>query len=207
MRGKCHIVGRDWSVMTLMTNYGFELVKTIEDCDVMVLTGGADIDPSIYGHPKHHTVHGNKQRDALEIEAAKTALSLNKPIAGICRGGQLMHALLGGVLWQDVDGHFGDHLVYNHQDGKEYLVTSIHHQMMVPNDNTRILASCNISKNCTIWLDGYWYDQRNSLDIEALLYRKQRVLCFQGHPEYDDFLPDMNRTTRLFDSYLRLIGV
>ena len=44
-------------------------------------------------------------RDAAEVELLKTYLSYGKPVFGICRGAQLINAVLGGRLLQNIAGH------------------------------------------------------------------------------------------------------
>ena len=67
----------------------------------LVLTGGGDIDPSLYGqtaHPRTHNV--SARRDAFEVNLLRQALDRDLPILAICRGMQLLNVTLGGTLDQ-----------------------------------------------------------------------------------------------------------
>ena len=69
----------------------------------LLLSGGNDIDPQVYGehpHPKNGGV--SPERDLAELAYAKVALSQNLPTLGICRGHQLLAVACGGTLWQDI---------------------------------------------------------------------------------------------------------
>ncbi len=75
--------------------------------DGLLLSGGADIDPSRYGQPVRGSVDIEPDRDALEAEAWAAAAARSVPILGICRGFQAINVLSGGTLLQDVGGHVG----------------------------------------------------------------------------------------------------
>jgi putative glutamine amidotransferase len=71
--------------------------------DGLLLTGGDDIHPRLYGeapHPKIDLV--DERRDAFEIALLKAARERKMPVLGICRGIQLINVALGGDLYQDL---------------------------------------------------------------------------------------------------------
>lgn len=73
------------------------------DCDGVLLTGGGDIDPTLYGETPHPTyVAAEDGRDALELELAVRALERDVPVFAICRGLQVLNVALGGTLIQDI---------------------------------------------------------------------------------------------------------
>jgi putative glutamine amidotransferase len=94
--------------------------------DGLMLAGGADIDPSAYGHDRHvETVETVPDRDAFEIALAGAAIARDIPVLGICRGMQLINVALGGTLVQDLPGHVGhgDHRkVLGSFDGADHTV-------------------------------------------------------------------------------------
>ena len=80
-----------------------ETRRMFELCDGLLLTGGQDIDPKLYGEqPIPACGKPCHTRDALEDALLSMALSTEKPVLGICRGIQLMNVALGGTLWQDI---------------------------------------------------------------------------------------------------------
>jgi len=73
--------------------------------DGLLLTGGLDIEPSLYGEPEcHATVRLEVERDRLELPLCRLALARAIPVLGICRGVQVLNVACGGRLWQDLSG-------------------------------------------------------------------------------------------------------
>jgi putative glutamine amidotransferase len=75
----------------------------------VVLHGGGDIDPSLYGqHRTAENLYGiNDAHDAVELAIVRTAVDLDLPMLAICRGLQMVNVALGGTLHQDLgtDAH------------------------------------------------------------------------------------------------------
>ena len=71
--------------------------------DGLLLTGGGDIDPTLFGEEPLPGL-GNivPERDQFELALIKKMLELNKPILGICRGAQIMSIAMGGDMYQDI---------------------------------------------------------------------------------------------------------
>jgi gamma-glutamyl-gamma-aminobutyrate hydrolase PuuD len=62
------------------------LVNDIKDADIVLFTGGEDVDPSVYGCEKHDRTYSNIKRDNIEKDVFKQ-INPEKQIAlGICRG-------------------------------------------------------------------------------------------------------------------------
>ena len=73
-----------------------EKVATLEGLDGLVLAGGSDIDPAVYGAPRHpKTGKPDHDRDSLEAALLREALERDVPVLAICRGLQLLNAVLG----------------------------------------------------------------------------------------------------------------
>jgi putative glutamine amidotransferase len=118
--------------------------------DGLLLTGGHDVDPEIYGEePMQMLQETLPERDRFEGLLIKEALRCRKPILGICRGAQILNVSLGGTLHQDLshfngsrlchdqktDGRFPSHsLLVNEKTilseimEREQRVNSFHHQ-------------------------------------------------------------------------------
>src|SRR6185295_18965470 len=72
------------------------------ELDGLVLQGGTDISPRMYGEePLRPEWAGDPERDRYEIELLERFLESGKPVLGICRGQQLINVALGGTLYQD----------------------------------------------------------------------------------------------------------
>ena len=80
-----------------------DLLRLYALCDGLLLTGGQDVDPALYGAPAS-PLCGERcpKRDRLEPLLFRRAMEDDKPVLGICRGIQLMNVLLGGTLYQDL---------------------------------------------------------------------------------------------------------
>ena len=76
-------------------------------CNGFLFTGGHDVAPSVYGQERKQTCGPScSVRDALEKKLFQTALENNKPVFGICRGIQMINALCGGTLYQDLSTEY-----------------------------------------------------------------------------------------------------
>ncbi|MFB7513144.1 gamma-glutamyl-gamma-aminobutyrate hydrolase family protein [Streptomyces sp. NPDC056144] len=83
----------------------------LDRLDGLLLPGGADIDPALFGQAPHpSTDRPRPDRDAGELLLLRAALERDLPVLGVCRGLQLLVLAYGGTLHQhlpDVLGHSG----------------------------------------------------------------------------------------------------
>ena len=71
--------------------------------DGLMLTGGGDVDPQLYGEAPHETFQAAETgRDAFEIALARAAVASAVPLQAICRGMQVLNVAMGGTLIQDI---------------------------------------------------------------------------------------------------------
>jgi len=164
------------------------------DVRALILWGGEDISPSLYGHGLCAMTDATTEpsrRDRIELTMAKRAVELGIPMIGICRGAQFLCALSGGTLIQHVTGHAGrSHEIITNK-GESYITNSVHHQMMNPFEvDHELLAWCptNLSKlylgaNDTHVAKAYRDDFK---EPEIVWFPKTKALCIQGHPEYSN---------------------
>src|SRR6476620_78016 len=69
----------------------------------VLLTGGGDVDPVLYGEDRHESVEGAEPgRDEFEIDLARRAMATDLPLLAICRGAQVLNVAVGGTLIQDI---------------------------------------------------------------------------------------------------------
>ncbi len=124
--------------------------ETLAALDGIVFSGGADLDPSLYGAEAHpETDSPQARRDAGELALLKAALDRDLPTLAICRGVQLLNVARGGDLVQhlpetvgtdehkQVPGEFAVHPVEVLTEsrlagivGDRSQVTSHHHQAL-----------------------------------------------------------------------------
>jgi len=75
----------------------------IEAVDGLLFAGGGDVHGSEFGQPHHPKANEpDRDRDRLELEAARLGAKRGLPMLGICRGIQLLNIALGGDLIQDI---------------------------------------------------------------------------------------------------------
>ena len=106
--------------------------------DGFLFPGGSDVDPAIYGADRSLQCGKlNSRRDRLEPQMLRAALKLDKPVLGICRGFQMINAVLGGTLYQDLKTEIpGSEAVH---DRKIAFLRPVH---PVTIDRDSLLAGC-----------------------------------------------------------------
>jgi putative glutamine amidotransferase len=122
--------------------------ETLDALDGIVLSGGADLDPALWGEEPHEATFGvDPLRDSAELALLRAALDRDLPVLAVCRGSQVLNVALGGDLEQHIpdrlghDGHkvtpgtFAEHPVemlpgtrLHHLIGDGAHVRSHHHQ-------------------------------------------------------------------------------
>jgi putative glutamine amidotransferase len=164
--------------------------EAVENLDAVIISGGADLDASLYGSEPHPTADKPRtERDASELAVYRAARERDIPVLGICRGLQVMAIAHGGALTQhlpDVSaedlhrerpGAFTRHKARIESDtlastvlGEgEREVNSSHHQAVSDPGNLRV--------------SGYAEDETIEVCEDPAA---DFVLGVQWHPEADD---------------------
>jgi gamma-glutamyl-gamma-aminobutyrate hydrolase PuuD len=124
------------------------LEETLDALDGLILSGGSDLDPELYGQDAHSETTGVLvERDRAELALLQAALARDLPVLAICRGSQVLNVARGGDLVQHLPevvgdekhkhtpGAFADHEVEIESDtrlaevvGDRAPVKSHHHQ-------------------------------------------------------------------------------
>ncbi len=87
---------------SLVVPYLADPAALIPHLDGLLLAGGRDLEPSLYGGRAHHTATAHStQRDASELALARAAIDAGLSLLGICRGMQVINVALGGTLHPD----------------------------------------------------------------------------------------------------------
>ena len=157
----------------------------------IIIGGGDDIDPLLYGSHDDGLARIDRDRDAFEVDIIEHALKTDLPIFGICRGMQLLNVVQGGSLFGDIRGM--RRLTSSRRtpfprkqvrvlDGSEFgaivrknafKVNSLHHQA---------IDDLGASMKAVAWDDDDF--------IQAIEYSDHRFMMgVQWHPEYLPYLP------------------
>ncbi|MDQ0339507.1 putative glutamine amidotransferase [Caldalkalibacillus uzonensis] len=82
--------------------------QMVTELDGLLVTGGGDIDPTLFGeepHPRLGTI--TPRRDFFEWQLIRLFLEANKPVLAICRGCQMLNIAAGGDMYQDIEAQHG----------------------------------------------------------------------------------------------------
>jgi len=159
----------------------------VERLDGLILSGGADLDPALYGQEAQADLGlVESERDEWEFALFAAARGRDLPILAICRGFQLVNVAFGGSLVQhvelengaghpqwEVDGHTATHEVHVAPNtvaatlfSPTWSVNSLHHQIV-----ERVGDGLTVSATAT---DGV---------VEGLETPEGDLLAVQWHPE------------------------
>jgi putative glutamine amidotransferase len=178
--------------------------------DGLVLQGGADIDPTLYGQPHSPEVGPtDTARDYFELDLLRAFAEAGKPVLGICRGMQLINVAYGGTLYQDLvvsgvtkrahyvreryDEHIhdvrfkeGGWLASLYPGTTHARVTSIHHQGV-----QQLGAGLTVEA---------WSDDGV---IECIRRQDTFMVGVQWHPEFHDArFPELLPTAPLLQAFI-----
>ena len=85
------------------------LREILEHIDGLILAGGGDLNPLLYGGADHETIYMlDDERDQTEIDLANRAIDSDIPTLGICRGTQILNVARGGSLYEHLPDVVGD---------------------------------------------------------------------------------------------------
>jgi putative glutamine amidotransferase len=96
-------------------NLGEEALRVVLDrVDGVLLSGGGDIDPALFGEGPHTaTCEIESDRDRVEVTLARWVVTRDMPFLAICRGIQVLNVALGGSLVQDIPSQVPDALQHS----------------------------------------------------------------------------------------------
>jgi putative glutamine amidotransferase len=83
--------------------------ETLDALDGLLFSGGADLDPELYGAEHHPETNGVRpERDRAELALLEAALERDMPVLAVCRGSQVFNVARGGDLVQHLPDVVGD---------------------------------------------------------------------------------------------------
>lgn len=102
-------------------SFGHEVLLECDDLseiDGLILCGGSDVHPRYYGEEIDGAVGIDEERDEREVPITLECIRRGIPILGICRGQQLLNAVLGGTLIQHLPN-----VEYHNKKGSDRYIT------------------------------------------------------------------------------------
>jgi putative glutamine amidotransferase len=132
--------------VVLAPGWPADAAELLSKLDGLLLTGGADMDPVLYGQEAHETVtRVIPERDAFEIALCREALRRDQPLLAICRGHQVLNIATGGTLIQDIPSEVSG--AFDHDPDRERWETA-HEVRILPRTRLReILGAETIAVN------------------------------------------------------------
>lgn len=168
-----------------------------DQLDAVVVSGGDDIHPTLYGADPDPKVFYDVERDELEQKYINLAIDRGLPLLGICRGYQLINVVLGGTLLTDIRA------LRLHTLNRRGLLATKNVHLDHSSQMATLLASDHIRVNSLHFqaidrvadgLKAVAWDRDNI--IQAVEAPQQAIMGVQWHPEYLFYLA---RQRRLFD--------
>jgi putative glutamine amidotransferase len=100
--------------------------KILGEIDGLLLTGGGDVDPVLYGQDRHALVEDAEPgRDEFELDLARRAMGADLPVLAICRGAQVLNVAAGGTLIQDIPSTVVSDLAHSIKEPKDAVSHSV----------------------------------------------------------------------------------
>ncbi len=169
---------------------------SLQICDALLLTGGEDIYPGLYGKESDTARCGefNQKRDSLEFMLYREANQLKMPVMGICRGLQLINIAEGGSLFIDLPEDKGSGEL--HRQGDEGWTN---HTVRI--SKSSLLADCVQKDSMSVASNHHQGIERLGEKLSALAYTRDGLIesigwadttksnflfAVQWHPEWMD---------------------
>src|SRR5262245_24504701 len=97
----------------------------LDRVDGILLTGGLDVDPRLYGEAAHPTTEPAPERDRFEIPLTRAAIARDVPLLAICRGVQVLNVATGGSLIQDIPSAIASKLNHSIDTPKDRIAHNV----------------------------------------------------------------------------------
>lgn len=182
-----------------------EVSKT---CNALLLPGGGDIDPILYGQEVRESKNIEGKRDRTEIRLVHEFLDSGRPILGICKGLQLINVAMGGDLIQDLPTS-GVHKWEESTGDKSHPITVQKESFLYPLYGERFWVNSahhqGVGKAAPSLLVAAEADDKV---IEALACPEKNVYALQFHPErmaFNHTRPDTVDGRLIFDFFMSLL--
>ncbi len=86
------------AVVITPTDDPARVAELLDDVDALLLSGGDDVDPAMYGGDPDQAGSTNMRRDEFEVRLIREAIKRDMPVLGICRGVQILNVAHDGTV-------------------------------------------------------------------------------------------------------------
>lgn len=176
------------------------------ECAGLVLCGGGDVDPALFGQENCGSDDPDPVRDKAELELISAFLDAGKPILGICRGMQMLNIALGGTLIQDLPP---ESVVFHGREQADVLIHplrtapgSLIHQLYGPRLQVNSFHHQAVDRLGEGFAAAAWAE---SGFVEAIEHESRPILGVQFHPErmsFEKSRPDASDGAPIFHWFL-----
>lgn len=182
-----------------------------EEMDALILQGGVDVHPSLYGVEPNEKYNYDLVRDRYEMNLIEAFLKHRKPILGICRGMQLLNVYFGGNLRFDLEAEG----FKKHHDPR--LETQNYHQIKIQDNShlSQIFEGCyevvSMHHQAIKKLgDGLTVEaiatEDNVIEAVSRIDSEMYILAVQWHPEFHPVdKKDVLNANKLFQQFLKVV--
>jgi hypothetical protein len=184
MNKKVFVLGGE-NHMNWMEDLGFTPTKTFNEAGFIFFTGGTDVNPKLYGQPRHrYTERSDIYRDEQEVKFFNEAKKRGMGMLGICRGNQFLAVMNGAELIQH-SAHPGYHKITLF-DGRVIDINSTHHQQIDLTKATDYELLGWAEKLSPFHENGYGAVNvpKDYKEPEIIWWPKTKCLSTQGHCEW-----------------------
>lgn len=115
-----------WPIVLPFTDDAEAIAAIAAELDGLMLTGGEDLDPALFGEEPHMGLGDvSPVRDRMEVALLRAVAEIGKPVFGICRGIQVMNAVFGGTLYQDLSREWKGNLQHAQKAPRTHTAHSV----------------------------------------------------------------------------------
>lgn len=173
-------------------------IETSDSCDALLLPGGGDVSPCLYGSAYPHPRCVDIKRDVTEQYLIAKFMRRRLPILGVCRGMQILNVYFGGTLedhMENAEKHIGadGDLYHAVKCEKNSFMEKVFGQSLIANSaHHQCVKICG--KGISVCARAF------GTDPEALEHSSGKVIAVQFHPER----MDKSAADRLYGYFLSL---
>ncbi|MBQ9416335.1 MAG: gamma-glutamyl-gamma-aminobutyrate hydrolase family protein [Clostridia bacterium] len=185
--------------------------ESYDSFDGLILCGGGDVDPSLYGQSLNGTEESSIKpwRDKLEFELLDLFTASKKPVLGICRGHQVINVYFKGTLIQHLPQ--APLHMHNLETGRDnfHLTTALKGSFIEQLYGEKPLTNTAHHQAVDRLGEGLEIVQRADFDrtVEGFRHTSLPIYSVQWHPERLTgrfFNPERADGAKLFDFFMKL---